>query len=358
MSRGLKIFFIVFILGIFSLVLWLKSKNKIRQNNYETTQVAIASIIKNRFISGSILPSKEINLIPQLSGIIEEIYVETGDKVEKGTPIAKIKLIASPESVERAEKTLKIAQLMFELNTKDFHRNKTLIEKDIIPKSEFEKIENKWILSKEELISAKKHLQIVQGGYAQGKENISNIVTSTIKGTVLKLPVEIGASVTGRNTFNSGSTIALIADMNQLIFKGQVNEKDLFFLQEGMGFNVSVSALNDRQFKTILTTISPKAIKENGIVKFDFEGEIIATQLDSLPTRSGYSGIAEIILEKADDIITIEEKNIIFKNDSIFVEIVVDDKIEKQHIVTGISDGIIIEIKRGLNKTDKIKIQE
>jgi HlyD family secretion protein len=358
MSKGLKIFVVVFIVGIIGLVLWLKTKNKSKIERYEITQATTTTIVKNRFVSGTILPLKEINLIPQLSGIIEEIYVKTGDQVEKGTPIAKIKLIASPESVERAEKALKIAELTFELSEKAYHRNKILFEKEVIPKSEFEPIENKWVLSKEEVSSAKKQLQIVKEGYTKGKENVSNLVTSTIKGTVLELPQKIGASVTERNTFNNGSTIAVIADMNQLIFTGKINEKDLFFLQEEMEFNVVVGALNDKQFKTILTNISPKGIIENGIVEFEFEGEIITAQSDALPTRSGYSGIAEIVLERADSVLSIEEKNIIFRNDSTFIEIVIDDELKEQYIVTGISDGVTIEIKQGLNNGNKIKIQE
>jgi HlyD family secretion protein len=358
MSKGLKVFSIVFIVGIIGCVMWLKTKDISKIADYEITSVSTNTIVKNRFISGTILPLKEIKLIPQISGIIEQIYVKTGDQVEKGTPIAKIKLVASPESVERAEKTLKITELTVELNEKDYLRNQLLFKNGVIAKSEFETIESKWILSKEDLLSAKKQLQIVKEGYVKGKKNVSNVVTSTIKGTVLELPQKIGASVTERNNFNEGSTIAIIADMNQLIFTGKINEKDLFFLQEEMLFNVAVGALNDKQFKTKLNSISPKGVIENGIVKFEFEGEIMTSQTDTLPTRSGYSGIAEIILEKADSVLSIEEKDIVFRNDSAFVELIIEGELKEKHIVTGISDGVVIEVKQGLGKTSKIKIQE
>ena len=357
MSKGLKGFIIVFIGCIISGVLWLKTKDVSKIDKYEIANVSIKTIVNNRFVSGTILPLKEVKLIPQLSGIIDEIYVKTGGHVEKGTPIAKIKLVASPESVERGEKALKIAELNVELNKKEYSRNQLLFQKGIIAKSEFESIENKWILSQEELLSAKKQLQIVKEGYVKGEENVSNVVTSTIKGTVLELPHKIGASVTERNNFNNGSTIAVIADMNQLIFKGKINEKDLFFLKEEMTFNVSVGALKDQKFKTILTSISPKGIITNGMVEFEFEGEIVTSQSETLPIRSGYSGIAEIILEKVDSVPSIEEKNIIFRNDSAFVEVIVEDQFKEQYIITGISDGVTIEIKEGLNKKAKIKVQ-
>jgi len=355
MSKRLKIIFAILIVGLIILIVWNNTKTD-NTNEYETVTPKDSTVINKRFFSGVIVPSKEINIMPQLSGIIENIYVKTGDKVRVGTKIAKIKLIASPANVERAERVLNSANLSFGLITNEYERNKKLAKKGFVSDSEFEAIENKWKLSKEELMSAKKQVQIAKKGYATGGKYISNIVTSTVEGTVIELPLKVGASVIEKNTFGKGSIIATIANMNSLIFKGKVNEKDLMFLHKNMKFNVSISALNDVEFETILTEIALKGTSENEIVKFNFEGKLI-NKNDSFLMRSGYSGIAEIILEKAENVLVIEEKNIVFRNDSAFVELLIENKLEEKNITLGISDGIIVEVKNGLSKEDKINIR-
>lgn len=356
MSKGFKIFFGVLISGLIILIIWFKQKDKTIESN-EFTEPKISTVINKRYFSGTIVPAKEINLMPQLSGIIEEIYVKNGDKVKIGTKIAKIELIASPVNVERAERAVITAELSLNLNSKEYERSKILFREEYISDSEFEIIENKFVLSKEKLISAKRQLEIAKKGYAKGGKYISNVVTSTVEGVVLDLPLKVGASVIEKNTFGKGSVIAVIADMNDLVFRGKVNEKDLMFFHKGLKFDVSVSALNNKKYETILTNISLKGVNENGVVKFDFEGKLLTNDTDSLPERSGYSGIAEIILKKAENVLTIDEKNIIYRNDSAFVEVLNNKIFEEKYIIPGVSDGIKVEVKKGITINDKIKIQ-
>jgi len=357
MSKSFKIILIVLVLSITGFVIWLKNKEQ-KNNKYDTVKPVRQNIKDNRFVLGTISPLKEVEIVPHISGIIEEIFVETGETVNQGDPIAKIKLIASPEAIERGEKNLKIAQLNNDLKIKEYNRKKKLFNKRIIPKSEFEPIETNWIQSEEELKSAIKQLQIVKQGYTREKRGVSDIIKSTIHGTVLEIPLKAGASVTERNTFNNGSTIAIIADMDELIFRGKISEQDLFFLSENMFFNTKIPALKNKLFKTQLIKIATKGMAENGIIKFEFEGKLLIDNTEDLPVRTGYSGISEFIIEEAKDVITVEEKDIIYDSDSSFVEIVNHGKKQLQSVKVGVCDGVFCEIKEGLEMTNDIVIQD
>jgi HlyD family secretion protein len=357
MSKGFKIIISFFFVSFIWVVLQANSNAK-KKTAIQTTKLQKKTIVNNRFIKGIITPLKVVDLVPQISGVIEEIYVEVGQRVAIGDKIARIKLIASPEALEKARRNLEEATLNKELKNKEYLRNVKLFESKLIAKKEFEKIESEWVKSGDELRSAINQLHIVKTGTSNRELETSNIIRSTISGTILDIPLKIGATVTEQNNFNSGSIVATIADMSELIFKCEIPENDLYFLREQMIFQTKIPAFNNAPYDTKLLHIASQGKQENGIIKFEIEGKLITKQKSTIPLRTGYSGIAEIIVEKVEGVLATEEKNIIYKDNRAYVE-VQDEKSKKiKKIEIGVSDGIFCEIRKGITKNENIIIQD
>ncbi len=348
------VFFVIagFTFGIVSL----KQKSKEKLKNIETVQPKIATVIDNRLISGVLLPAKEITIKSQISGILEELYVHVGDKIDNGDKIARIKLVADPNNVEIAEKNLKTAKIRFENEKLNFERSTHLHKNDFISDAEFEEVQKNLKIIEEEYFSAKNQLQIIREGFSSGQKEVSNIVKSTSSGTILELPLKEGASVIERNNFNEGSTIASIADLDYLVFKGNVNESDIIYLEKDQEFDITITALKNAKTKAKLSGISPKGTQQNGIMKFEIEASVVIPK-ETKMLRSGFTAVADIILNKRENVLTIEERNLQFNNDTAFVEIVdLNGELRKQNIKTGLSDGLIIEVVEGLTLKDRIKV--
>jgi len=356
MTRSSKAIVFLVVFGISIWIIWLKAEAKEKVDNIKTEQPQITNIYNKRLISGVLLPAKEIIIKSQISGILEELYVEVGGKIKIGEKIAKIKLIADPNNVEIAKRNLNTTKINFENEAQNFKRNSELIKNGFISIAKFEKVERTYKLAKEEFYSAKKQLQIIRDGHLNGQKDVSNIVTSTLNGTILELPINEGASVIERNNFNEGTTIATVADLDSLIFKGRVNESDIMFLNENHEFEIFISALNGITTQAKLVKISPKGIEHNGIMKFDIEAQVVIPKEAKL-IRSGFTAVACIILEKRENVLTINEKNLFSVNDTTYVELVRDGgMVVKRKIKTGLSDGLRIEIIEGLSIEDKIKM--
>lgn len=310
-----------------------------------------------RLISGVILPVQEVPLKAPMTGVLEKIYVKLGSNVKKGDPIAKIRLLANPNNVEVAQRAVVIAQSNYKIGKSNYDRFNILHDQKVITESEFEAEVNKWQLAQEELISAKKQLEIINTGYTKGQTNISNVVYSEISGIVLELPLKEGNSVVERNTFNDGTTVAVIADMKRMIFKGKVSESDIQYLRPGMLFTISLPALNSRHYLTRLSKIAPKGnSEETGTTKFDIEGNIDVSN-DSLMLRSQFSAIAKIVLAERKNVLSIEEKYLHFNTNQTFIYLKQGDKKIKRYLKTGLSDGVNVQVLGGLTKKDNIALE-
>lgn len=354
MKKSTKIFIALIlsvIVGFFFLLLNYQSDNS---KTIEYNSPKYSDVKNTRLLSGVIVPKKEIALKSNISGIIDQLFVVPGQKVKAGNAIARIKLLADPATLESTEKQVKVGELNFQEAELKYLRNKTLFENNVIPQMEFEAAEKNYFVSKEELLSATKQLEIVKRGYAQGKTDVSDIVYSTISGIVLDLPLKEGSSIIESNTYNDGSTIATIADMNDVVFKAKVAEKDIQYLNLGMNFEISINAFNNQKFETCLSHISSKGKEENGTIKFDIEGNVkIPVDADYI-IRSGYTSVGEIVLERVLHALTIDEKLIRFIGDSTFVYIDLNGKKILRKIELGVSDGVIVEVRKGIVQTDKI----
>ena len=359
MKKFLKIALSVVVVAIFiGTFVFLYVKSKPKQVAYEIVTPAIADIEKSTVATGKVEPRDEVLIKPQISGIISDVYKEAGQPVKKGEIIAKVKVIPEMSQLNSAESRLRLAELNYSQTQQEFGRMKQLHKDNLISKEEYEKSELAMKQAKEEKETAKDNLDIVRDGITQNSASYSTtMIRSTIDGLILDVPIKVGNSVIMSNTFNDGTTIATVADMNDLIFKGKIDETEVGRIHEGMPIKLTIGALQGINFDAMLEYISPKGVEENGANLFEIKAAI--TVPDTVKIRSGCSANAEIMLNQAKQVLTVPEGCVEFSNDSSFVYVLTDSvpeqKFKKQQVKLGISDGIKIEIKNGIAGKDKIR---
>lgn len=354
------------ILAIIGLVflgtfVFLYQKSQPKQVVFETLQATISNLEKTTVATGKIEPRDEILIKPQISGIIDAVYKEAGETVKKGEVIAKVKVIPELGTLNSAESRVRLAEINARQSETDFNRMKKLYDEKLVSSEEFEKSEVTVKQAREELQTAKDNLEIVKEGITQNSASFSStLIRSTIDGLILDVPIKEGNSVIMSNTFNDGTTIATVANMNDLIFRGNIDETEVGRLHENMPVKITLGALQDMAFNATLEYISPKGVEENGANLFEIKAAI--TIPDSITVRSGYSANAEIVLERAPQVLTVPESAIEFSGDSTFVHVLTDSvpeqKFNRQPVTIGMSDGILIEIKQGLKEGQQVRGNE
>ncbi|MDR2126837.1 MAG: efflux RND transporter periplasmic adaptor subunit [Prevotellaceae bacterium] len=360
MKRILKFIFIgilIFLVGWTFYFLY--SKSKPQKTVYEIITPKKESIKKSTIITGKISPRDEILIKPQISGIVSDVYKEAGQKVTAGEVIAKVKVIPDVASLNNAESRLRTAEIDLNQANQEFERQKKLFDKGIITKEEYEKAETAYKTAKENYETSQDALQIIKEGISERTAKYSStLIRSTISGLVLDVPIKAGNSVIQSNTFNDGTTIATIANMNDMIFIGNVDETEVGRIKEGMMMTLTIGALQDVKLDAVLEYISPKGIESTGGAN-QFEIKAAAKMKENIFIRAGYSANGEIILAEVDSVLSIPENAIEFRNDSAFVHVLKAEKpeqiFEEHFIEAGLSDGVNIEIKSGLTAADKIR---
>lgn len=358
MKKVFKILIGVIFLGLFGYTIYfLYQKSKPKPIIYQTKNPYISSVVKKTVATGKVVPRKEIEIKPKVSGIIEEIYLEAGKIVRKGDLIAKIKIIPDMVNLNNAESRVNKARLNLEDVQLVFDRQKKLFDQGVIPEAEFQTTRLNFSNAKEELEAAENNLQLIREGALKKAGQVTNtLVRSTISGMVLDVPVEEGKSVIESNNFNEGTTIAIVADMGEMIFEGKVDETEVGKIHQGMNLSLSIGAIEADTFNAELEYISPKGKEENGAIQFEIKAKVKLKEGKFI--RSGYSANADIVLDRRDKVMVIEEGLLQFKGDSAFVEVETKPQtFEKKFIQTGLSDGIKIEVKNGLTVKDKIKVK-
>lgn len=359
MKKYVKIALLVIIGLIFlGTFVFLYQKSQPQKTLYETLKVEKTDLEKNTVATGKIEPRDEILIKPQISGIIDEVYKEAGQNVRKGEVIAKVKVIPELGQLNSAESRVRLAEINAKQGETDFARMKKLYEDKLISSEEYEKSEVTVKQVREELQAAKDNLEIVKEGITQNSASFSStLIRSTIDGLILDVPVKAGNSVIMSNTFNDGTTIATVANMNDLIFRGNIDETEVGRIHEGMPVKITLGALQNMEFDAMLEYISPKGVEENGANQFEIKAAI--TVPDSVTIRSGYSANAQIVLAQASQVLAIPESAVEFQGDSTFVYVLTDSvpeqKFSRRYIETGMSDGIKIEIKQGLSMNDVVR---
>ncbi len=342
-------------LGTF-VFLWQKSRPK--PVVYSEFKPSVSDVVQATIVTGKIEPRNEVNVKPQISGIITEILKEPGDYVNAGEVIAKVKVIPDMSQLSSAEARVRLAAINLKQAQVDFSRVEELFKKELISADEFDKAQQSLKQAKEEKLAADDALQVVRDGVSKSNANASStLIRSTISGVILDIPVKVGNSVILSNTFNDGTTIASVANMNDLIFRGNIDETEVGKLVVGMPMKITIGALQDLSFDAILEYISPKAVESNGANQFEIKAAVHVLQDSKI--RSGYSANAEIVLDKAANVLTIPESAIEFSGDSTFVYLVKksgkETSYERKLVKTGLSDGVNIEVREGLSEKDVIR---
>ena len=316
-------------------------------------------IRKTTVITGKIEPRNEVNIKPQISGIISEILKEAGQTVTVGEVIAKVKVIPEMGQLSSAQSRVRLANINERQARTDYEREKTLYDKGLVSADEYDKIAQAWRQAREEVAAAQDNLEVVRDGVSRSNASESStLIRSTVTGLILDVPVKVGNSVILSNTFNDGTTIATVANMNDLIFRGNIDETEVGRLNTGMSMKITIGALQNLKFDARLEYISPKATDQNGANQFEIKAAV------NLPTsgeqiRSGYSANAEIVLAEARHVMSVPESAIEFEGDNTFVYIVKgtdkDKTYERRKVVIGLSDGLNIEIKSGLRMNERVR---
>ena len=342
--------------AIFAALYFIKTNSK-SLIEYETKTPEILSIEKKTVVTGKVIPEDEVEIKPQISGIIEKLFVEEGDLVANGDLLAKVKVVPNEQSLNSAKGRLANAELVLKNAKVEYNRNKQLFEKEIISRQAFDNVELSYNQAIQNVENAKSDLEIIQLGSTGGSTIANTNIRAIVPGTVLEIPVKEGDQVIESNTFNAGTTIATVADLNKMIFEGKVDEAEVAKLVVDMPLKVTLGAVEDKEFDAQLKFIAPKGNEEQGTVQFKVEGEVYLD--DSVFVRAGYSANASLILEKKDSVMSIPEALLQFdrKTNKPYVEIKNENgKFDRTDVEIGISDGINVEILSGIDMKDEVKV--
>lgn len=358
MNKTVKIIIGIVILILLVFVLkYFKDANSKAIEDFKVEEPFYTSINTKAVATGKLNPEEEIELKPQISGIVDQILVEEGDIVKKGDLIAKIRVVPNEQTLVSASSRIKTAQLSYNNVKVLYDRNKSLFEKGVISQQDFENSELSFNQAKESLAQAQNDYQIIKRGSISGGSSANTNIVAQIPGTILEIPVREGDQVIQSNNFNDGTTIATIADMSNMIFEGKVDEAEVGKLKEGKEIKVILGAINDKEFPAKLTFVAPKGIEENGAVQFTIKADV---KIDSITNiRAGYSANAEIDIEAKDSVLAIREALLQYNRitEKPFVEILEEkNEYRKENVTLGLSDGINVEITEGVKEGDKIKV--
>lgn len=358
-KKYLKITLLVVVAALFIWTfVFLYQKSKPKVTVYDTVVPEMTDLEKTTVATGKVEPRDEVLIKPQISGIIAEVYKEAGETIKQGEVIAKVKVIPELGQLNSAESRVRLATINTSQAETDFSRIEKLYKDKLISSEEYEKGEVAVKQAREELQTAKDNLEIVKEGITKNNASFSStLIRSTIDGLILDIPIKVGNSVIMSNTFNDGTTIATVANMNDLIFRGNIDETEVGRIHEGMQVKLTIGALQNLSFNAMLEYISPKGVEENGANQFEIKAAISAP--DSVKIRSGYSANAEIVLERAQKTLALPESTIEFSGDSTFVYVLTDSvptqNFERRPVQVGMSDGIKIAVKSGISVKDKIR---
>jgi HlyD family secretion protein len=373
MKRTKTIILLLLIVIIFGAALsYLWSKNQEDPIKYTSEALSVQTIVVKTVATGSIVPKEEILIKPNISGVIEKIYIEAGEYVKQGDLIAQIRVIPNVSNLTSAKNNIasnrnamQTAEINFKTQKTIYDRQKELFDKGVISANEFDQVNNTYLQAKQrveqtriDVVQSRQNYDIIKTGTTSGLGNVAQTqVRATVSGMVLDVPVKAGNQVIEANNFNEGTSIASLADVKQMIFEGKVDESEVGKIKEGLPLEITVGAIEDENFDAVLDYIAPKGVAQNGAIQFEIKGSL--KTIDSTFIRAGLSANASIILEKAEQVLALKEALVQYdkKTQKPYVEIEMGDQdFKRQDVELGISDGIFVEVKKGITKDDKIKV--
>ena len=356
MKKLVRIVMIVLVAAVFvGTFAYLFKRSQPKAIEYQELTPATGEVVKTTVVTGKIQPRDEVNVKPQINGIVAEVYKEAGQMVQKDEIIAKLKVIPDMSQLSSAQSRVRLSEVNLKQAQTNYDREKKLFDQKLVSAESFEQVAQALKQAQEEHSIAKETLEIVRDGVSSAnKSGSTTLIRSTISGLILDVPVKVGNSVTMSNTFNDGTTIATVANMDDLIFDGNIDETEVGMLHIGLPVRITVGALQDLTFDAALEYISPKATESGGTNLFEIKASVKVPA--DVTIRSGYSANAEIVLQKAQDVLTLSESAIQFDDDEkTFVYVKENNDWVKRPVVTGLSDGVTIEIKEGLTASDVVR---
>ena len=342
----------LFVIGTFS---FLYKQSRPEEVRYQEIEAAVSDIQRTTVVTGKIIPRNEVNVKPQINGIIAEIYKKAGEQVQENEVIAKLKVIPDMNSLSSAQSRVRLSEINLKQAQTNYDREKALYDKQLVSADEFEKVLQALNQAKEERSAAQDALEVIRDGVSRSNATSSStLVRSTITGLILDVPVKVGNSVIQANTMNDGTTVATVANMNDLIFDGNVDETEVGSLYEGLPVVITIGALQNYSFDATLEYISPKAVESNGANQFEIKAAVTVSSDQMI--RSGYSANAEFVLEEAKGVLSLPESALEFDGDDTYVQVLnADGSTTRTKVETGLSDGVNIEIKSGVTEGTKVR---
>jgi HlyD family secretion protein len=347
----------VLALGAFYAIARVLKTNSKPAELYETEKASKQNILNKVVATGKVIPQEEVEIKPQISGIIDKIYLEEGAEVKAGDLIAVIRVVPNEQSLNQAQGRVRSAEIALNTIKLEFDRNKVLHDKGVISDQEFNNQQRQYEQAQQELENARNDFRIIRLGSAGGSSSANTNIRATVTGTILEIPVEEGDQVIQSNNFNDGTTIATIADLGKMIFEGKVDEAEVGKLKIGMPLTITLGAIQEKEFEAGLKFIAPKGVEEDGAVQFKIEGDVALD--NSFFIRAGYSANASLVLEEKDSVLAVKEAWLQFDKDTEkpYVEVKTgENTYERRDIETGISDGIFVEVLSGITESDEIKV--
>jgi HlyD family secretion protein len=338
--------------------LYLYKKSQAKPVVWQTEQAETTDIIKKTVATGSIVPRQEVEVKPKVSGVLSELYVQAGNVVKMGAPLGKISIIPDALQINTAESQVRTAQIAFDNAKRELERNEGLFKQGVVADAELQTFRMSFALRQQELAVAGSSLQLAREGAtrAQGKAS-TLIVTATTPGMVIDVPVKVGFSVIQANNFNAGTTVATIADMDDMIFDGRVDEAEVAKIKEGMKLSIKVGAIETDRLEGTLEFIAPKGKEQDGAIQFEIKAAV--KKKPGIEIRANYSANADIVLDEKKQVLAIREAVVQYDNSKPFVEIeTTPQTFVKKDIKVGLSDGIKVEVLDGVTRADKIKVPD
>jgi HlyD family secretion protein len=353
------LFAVVLVLLIGGSFVFLYKKSQAKPVAYKTESAEVTDITKKTVATGSIVPRQSVDVKPKVTGVLSELYVDAGAIVKKDQPLGKVSIIADAQALNGAQAQLTNAQITVDNAKRELDREENLFKQGVVAEQELMKFRTDYALAKESVDSAASNLQLVKEGATRSGGKTSNvIVTATVDGMVIDVPVKVGFSVIQANSFNPGTTIATIANMNDIIFDGRVDEAEVAKIKEGMKLSIKVGAIENERLEGKLTFIAPQGKLIDGAIQFEIKADVTAKP--GMTMRANYSANADIVLDEKKQVLAIREALVQYdKDQKPYVEVETTPQTFVRHDVQlGLSDGIHVEVKGGVAKTDKIKIPD
>ncbi len=324
-------------------------------------------IVDKALAVGTIEPRVEVSVKSQFSGVAKRQFADVGDFVKAGDPLLEIRPTPTPKELVDAERQIELRQIEVRNLKVEYDRQKQLHEKQLISNQDFERAERNYEESRLQVQMAQESLELLRSGQVSTEKGVfESVVRAPVSGFILDKMVEIGDNIVPLTSFQEGTVLMTMANMDDLIFRGTVDEIDVGRLKEGMNTEIKVGALPNANVTGVLAKIWLKAEKEENSTVFPVELEILSasevdvTKPESAPKevvlRAGYSANAEIIIEKREQVLLIPERVIEFSADTARVNILLaDNSLEERIIQTGLSDAISIEVVSGLDEGMKLR---